>query len=168
MIRDELIFHARPACPAIRNKMAVEIKIYNASDNPLPRYESKSAAGMDIRAFLDAPMVLKPHRVYRVPTGLYIEIPQGYEAQIRARSGLAYKHGITLVNGIGTIDADYRGEIGIIVMNLLEEDFTIHPGERIAQMVIAEVPEVHMTEVKSVDALDSTERGEGGFGHTGR
>ena len=123
---------------------------------------------MDLRAAISDPMVLKPHRVYRVPTGIYIECPIGYEVQIRARSGLSLKHGITLVNGIGTIDADYRGEICVIMMNLLDEEYTIQPGDRIAQMVVAETIHAVLSEVKSHDELQPTQRGAGGFGHSGQ
>ncbi|MBQ3334765.1 MAG: dUTP diphosphatase [Eubacteriaceae bacterium] len=146
----------------------ITLRVYNRSAYPLPAYASQGASGMDLRAAISDPMVLKPHRVYRVPTGLYVECPPGYEIQIRARSGLALKHGITLVNGIGTIDADYRGEICVIMMNLLDEDYTITPGERIAQMVVAETVTATLTEVDTPDALSDTQRGAGGFGHSGR
>ena len=146
----------------------ITLRVYNDSGFPLPAYQSKGASGMDLRAAISDPMVLKPHRVYRVPTGIYIECPIGYEVQIRARSGLSLKHGITLVNGIGTIDADYRGEICVIMMNLLDEEYTIQPGDRIAQMVVAETIHAVLSEVKSHDELQPTQRGAGGFGHSGQ
>ena len=123
------------------------------------------AAGMDLRANLEEPITLKPLERSLVPTGLYIQLPEGYEAQIRPRSGLAIKHGISIVNAPGTIDADYRGEIGVILVNLSNQDFTVNDGERICQMVIAQHARV---EWEPVDALDETERGAGGFGHTGK
>lgn len=130
----------------------------------LPFYETEGSAGMDLRAFIDEPLTLKPGQRMLVPTGLYIELPVGYEAQIRARSGLAIKKGIGLVNGIGTIDSDYRGEIKVILINWGEEDFVIENGDRIAQMVIARYERV---EWKETDDLSETKRGSGGFGHTG-
>ena len=144
------------------------VKIYNASANPLPAFQSAGAAGVDLYADLEKPVELKPHQVYAIPTGLYIELPIGYEAQIRARSGLALKHGITLVNGIGTIDSDYRGEIKIIMMNLIDEPFVIRPGDRVAQMVIAKTILPEFVQVESLETLNTTERGAGGFGHSGR
>lgn len=144
--------------------MAVKVKIVNKSKHALPAYGTVHSAGMDIRANLDAPVVLKPMQRTLVPTGLFIELPEGYEAQIRPRSGLALKKGISIVNSPGTVDADYRGEIGIIVINLSDEDFVIQDGERICQMVVKEYARVEWDEVAS---LDSTERGDGGFGHTG-
>ena len=143
------------------------VKIVNHSSNPLPAFQSAGASGMDICADLKEPLILEPHRVYAVSTGIFMEIPEGYEAQVRARSGLALKHGITLVNGIGTIDSDYRGEIKVILMNLLDEPFTIHPGDRIAQMVIARYCHPEFVQVDHVDDLEETQRGEGGFGHSG-
>ena len=143
----------------------MQIKIVNKSRHPLPEYATVSAAGMDLRANLEEPVVLKPLERTLVPTGIYIQLPEGYEAQIRPRSGLAIKHGIGIVNAPGTIDADYRGEIRVILVNLSNEDFTIQDGERICQMVIAEHARV---EWGPVDSLDETERGAGGFGHTGR
>lgn len=119
---------------------------------------------MDIKAFLREPVTLKPMERRIIPTGLFMEIERGYEVQIRARSGLAVKHGIGLINGIGTIDSDYRGEIGVALINLGREDFTIHSGDRIAQMVVSKLEKV---EIERADSLDSTERGSGGFGHTG-
>lgn len=142
----------------------IKVKIINDSGYPLPAYETPSAAGMDIRAKLDAPLTLGPLERHLVPTGLRIQLPQGYECQIRPRSGLALRHGISLVNTPGTVDADYRGEIGIIVINLSNEPYTITPGERIAQMVIKEY--VHVA-WEPVERIDETVRGDGAFGHTG-
>lgn len=141
------------------------MKIINTSGHELPAYSTESSAGMDVRACLKEPIILAPMQRALVPTGLRIQLPQGYECQIRPRSGLALKHGITLVNTPGTIDADYRGEIGVIMINLSNEPFTINDGERICQMVVTTYS--HTTWVP-VDVLDETERGEGGFGHTGR
>ncbi len=141
------------------------IKIVNKSNNPLPKYESAQAAGMDLRTSIDEPVTLQPLERKLFPTGLFLELPAGYEAQVRPRSGLAMKHGITVLNTPGTIDADYRGEVGVILVNLSGEAFTIEPGERIAQMVIAR-HEQH--EVVEVTELSQTERGAGGFGHSGR
>ena len=141
----------------------MKIRIKSESGR-LPSYESKEAAGMDICAYLDEDMTLQPGERTLVPTGLYIEVPSGYEAQIRARSGLAVRNGIGLVNGIGTIDADYRGEIKVALINWGQEPFVIHDGDRIAQMVIASYEKAELIEVEE---LSETERGEGGFGHTG-
>jgi len=141
------------------------IKIINKSNNALPRYESKAAAGMDIRCNLQEAVTLQPMERRLIPTGLYIELPEGYEAQIRPRSGLALKRGLTVLNTPGTIDADYRGEIGVILINLSGEAQTIEPGERICQMVIARHEQA---ELQEVTVLGETERGEGGFGHSGR
>ncbi len=146
----------------------ITVRVFNSSPYPLPAYQSVGASGVDLRAAIDEDLVLEPHRVYGVPTGIRLELPEGYEAQIRARSGLALKHGITLVNGIGTIDSDYRGEIAVIMMNLLDEAFTIKPGDRIAQMVFMEYQTAAFVEVKSEDDLSKTDRAEGGFGHSGR
>lgn len=143
----------------------MELKIINKSHHPLPSYATELSAGMDIRANLTEPVVLKPLERKLIPTGLYIALPEGYEAQIRPRSGLAIKHGITLLNTPGTIDADYRGEIGVILVNLSSEPFTVNDGERICQMVIASYTQVGW---KQVEVLDETERGAGGFGHTGK
>ena len=141
------------------------MKIRIKSDSGrLPSYESREAAGMDIRAYLKEDMILQPGERSLVPTGLYIEVPSGYEAQIRARSGLAVKKGIGLVNGIGTIDADYRGEIKVALINWGQEPFVVHDGDRIAQMVIAAYTKAELVEVEE---LSETERGTGGFGHTG-
>lgn len=143
----------------------MEIKIINKSHHPLPAYATPLSAGMDIRANLSEPITLQPMERRLIPTGLHIALPQGYEAQMRPRSGLALKHGITLLNTPGTIDADYRGEIGIILINLSTEPFTVNDGERIAQMVIARHKQA---EWLPVEVLDETERGSGGFGHTGK
>lgn len=142
----------------------MKIKIVNKSRHPLPEYATRLAAGMDLRANLDQPITLKPLERSLVPTGLYIQLPEGYEAQIRPRSGLAIKHGISIVNAPGTIDADYRGEIRVILVNLSSQDFIVHDGERVCQMVIAQHARVRW---EQVDVLDETERGSGGFGHTG-
>lgn len=142
----------------------MEIKIINHSKHPLPEYATPQSAGMDLRANIDAPIVLLPFERVLVPTGLHIALPEGYEAQIRPRSGLALKKGITVLNAPGTIDADYRGEIGVILINLSDKDFVIEDGERIAQMVIAKH---ERAEFLPVEVLDETERGEGGYGHTG-
>lgn len=131
----------------------------------MPSYSTSLSAGMDLRADLSEPVTLKPLERQLVPTGLYIELPAGYEAQVRPRSGLAAKHGISIVNSPGTIDADYRGEIKVILVNLSTEDFVIAPGERIAQMVVARHERVEWEEV---EVLEASERGEGGFGSTGR
>ena len=143
----------------------MEIKIVNKSKHQKPAYETELSAGMDLRANIDESIILKPLERTLVKTGLFIELPQGYEAQIRPRSGLAYKKGITVLNSPGTIDADYRGEIGVILVNLSQEDFKIEDGERICQMVIAKHETINW---KQVDVLTETVRGEGGFGHTGK
>lgn len=143
----------------------MNVRIINKSKHPLPAYATPLSAGMDLRANLDKPIVLKPMERCLVPTGLYIALPEGYEAQVRPRSGLALKKGIGVLNAPGTIDADYRGEIGVILVNLSAEDFTVEDGERIAQMVVARHERVEWDET---DSLDATERGAGGFGHTGR
>lgn len=142
----------------------MQIQIVNKSHHKLPQYATALSAGLDIRANLDSPITLKPLGRILVPTGLFIALPQGYEAQIRPRSGLAIKKGITVLNSPGTIDADYRGEICIILVNLSSDDFVIEDGERICQMVIARHEQAVWEEV---EVLDQTERGEGGFGHTG-
>lgn len=143
----------------------MDIKIVNKSNNELPAYSTQLSAGMDLRAFLPFPVVLKPMERKLIPTGLFIEIPAGYEAQIRPRSGLALKKGITVLNSPGTIDADYRGEVGIILINLSNEDFVVESGERICQMIVASHETV---EWNLVEKLEETQRGEGGFGHTGK
>lgn len=142
----------------------MEVRIINRSGNPLPAYKTLHSAGMDLHAQLDAPVTLKPLQRALVPTGLYISLPQGYEAQVRPRSGMAANHGVTVLNTPGTIDADYRGEIKVILVNLSEEDFVIHHGDRIAQMIIARHARAEWI---ITDTLDDTGRGEGGFGSTG-
>lgn len=142
----------------------MKIKIVNRGHQPLPAYATEQSAGMDLRANIDAPIILKPLERKLIPTGLHIALPVGFEAQVRPRSGLALKKGITVLNTPGTIDADYRGEIGVVLINLSNEDFVVEDGERIAQMVIARHEQ---GEFISVDVLDETERGEGGYGHTG-
>ena len=142
----------------------VKIKIINRSHHPLPSYATPGAAGMDIRAFLSEPVTLNPMQRALIPTGLYLQLPHGYEAQMRPRSGLSLKSGITLVNTPGTVDADYRGEVGVIVINLSDTPFVINDGERICQMVINEVPRAIW---EPVEELDRTRRGDGAFGHTG-
>ena len=142
----------------------MKIKVINKSKHKLPEYETPHSAGLDIRANIDEPITLNSLERILVPTGLFIELPVGYEAQIRPRSGLAIKHGISLVNSPGTVDADYRGEIKVIVINLSKDPFVINDGERICQMVIAKHERI---EWENVDELDKTTRGAGGFGHTG-
>lgn len=142
----------------------MKIKIINKSGHKLPHYETLASAGMDLRADLESPIILKPLERAIVPTGLFMELPVGYEAQVRPRSGLAAKRGITVLNAPGTIDADYRGNVGVILVNLSNEDFTVENGERIAQMVIAKH---ERAEWEEVDILSDTDRGEGGFGSTG-
>lgn len=143
----------------------MKIKIVNKSNHPLPHYGTEAAAGVDLRANLETPITLKPLERTLVKTGLFIELPVGYEAQVRPRSGLAYKNGITVLNSPGTIDADYRGEVGVILVNLSNESFVIENGERIAQLVIAKHEQA---EWKLVEELAETERGAGGFGSTGK
>jgi dUTP pyrophosphatase len=143
----------------------MNINIINKSEHPLPQYETAHAAGMDMRAFIEEEIVIKPMQRMLVPTGLHIELPVGYEAQIRPRSGLAYKHGISIVNSPGTIDADYRGEIKVLLINFSDTDFVINNGDRIAQMVVAKHETVIWT---AAEALNNTARGEGGYGHTGK
>lgn len=142
----------------------IKVEVINKSGNALPQYATALSAGLDIRADLEEPIVLQPLERIAVPTGLYIALPEGYEAQMRPRSGLALKHGITLLNTPGTIDADYRGEIKVILANLSNKPFTIESGERICQMVVAKHEQV---EWELVEYLEETERGAGGFGHTG-
>ncbi len=144
------------------------IRIYNKSNNPLPAYASASAAGMDLRADLAEPVVLQPLERKLIPTGLFMELPADCEAQVRPRSGLALKHGITVLNSPGTIDADYRGEVCVILVNLSNEPFSVNPGERIAQMVIATFRQETLQEVAALEDLSDTERGAGGFGHSGK
>lgn len=143
----------------------MNIKIVNTSKHQLPAYETEASAGMDLRAELNELIILKPLERSLIPTGLYIELPLGYEAQIRPRSGLAFKHGITVLNSPGTIDADYRGEIKVILVNLSNADYVINDGERIAQMIISKHAKISWT---TVEILEETSRGEGGFGHTGK
>ncbi len=142
----------------------IKIKVVNRGHQQLPAYATSQSAGMDLRANLDAPVTLHPLERRLIPTGLHIALPEGYEAQVRPRSGLALKHGLTVLNTPGTIDADYRGEIGVVLINLSQEDFTINDGERIAQMVIARHDQGDFV---LVEELDETERGSGGYGHTG-
>ena len=142
----------------------MEIKVINKSNNPLPTYSTEYSSGLDLRANLDNDLVIKPLQRVLVPTGLFIELTEGYEAQIRPRSGLAIKYGITVLNTPGTIDTDYRGEIKIILINLSNEDFTIHHGDKIAQMVLAKFEKA---DLKIVDTLSETVRSDGGFGHSG-
>ena len=143
----------------------MKIKIINRSKHELPAYATPAAAGMDLRANLGEPVVLKPLERTLVPTGLFVELPVGYEAQIRPRSGLAFKNGLTVLNSPGTIDADYRGELKVILVNLSNDAFTINDGERVAQMVIAKHEQAEWTEVEQ---LEESRRGEGGFGSTGK
>ena len=143
----------------------VRVHIINRSANPLPAYATAGSAGMDLRAELPAPLELKPMERQLVPTGLFIELPRGFEAQVRPRSGLAIQHGITCLNTPGTIDSDYRGEVKVILVNLSTEPHTIQPGDRIAQLVISRVEQA---ELVPVDILNDTDRGAGGFGHTGK
>lgn len=142
----------------------MQVKVINKSKNELPAYQTQSAAGLDLRADLEKPIRLKPMERILVPTGLFMEIPEGYEAQIRPRSGLAFKHGITVLNSPGTIDADYRGEIKILLVNLSDEAFLIESGERVAQMVIAKHEQIDW---ELVESLEDSERSAGGFGSTG-
>lgn len=143
----------------------MEVKIINKSGNPLPKYETACSAGMDLRAFIEQPVTLAPLERAMVPTGLFMEIPEGYEGQVRPRSGMAAKHGITVLNTPGTIDADYRGEIKIILVNLSNEPFVINNGDRVAQMIFARCEQATLVEVNEIT---ETERGAGGFGHTGK
>jgi dUTP pyrophosphatase len=143
----------------------VEIKIINSSDNPNPEYATSGSAGLDLRAWLPELVTLQPLERKMIPTGLFLEIPEGYEVQVRPRSGMAIKHGITCLNSPGTVDSDYRGEIKIILINLSSESHTINSGDRIAQMIVAKVEKAFL---KPVEQLESTARGEGGFGHTGK
>ena len=142
----------------------MKVNIVNRSKHPLPEYKTEHSAGMDLRANIDADIILKPLERKLVPTGLFIELPVGYEAQIRPRSGLAIKHGISVLNTPGTIDADYRGEIGVILVNLSNEEYCIKDGERICQMIISKYETIDLIKV---DVLNETVRGVGGFGHTG-
>jgi len=143
----------------------IKVKVINRSAWPLPQYETLLAAGMDVKANLDAPLVLRPLQRAMVPTGLFVEIPEGYEIQVRPRSGLAAKHGISVLNTPGTIDADYRGEIKVILVNLSDSDFEVVPGERVAQIILAHH---ERTEWIETEELSTTDRGTGGFGSTGK
>ena len=142
----------------------IVLSIINKSNNPLPKYQTKQSAGLDLCAFLDEELILKPMDRKLIGTGLFIALPEGFEAMIRPRSGMAFKHGITVINSPGTIDADYRGEIKIALVNLSQENFTIKNGDRVAQMVVNKYEQVSFN---LTDSLDDTERGEGGYGHTG-
>ena len=142
----------------------MKVRVINKGHQPLPAYATPQSAGMDLRANLENPVVLQPMERRLIPTGLYIALPEGAEAQVRPRSGLALKHGITVLNSPGTIDADYRGEVGVLLINLSQEPFTVNDGERIAQMVIARHEQA---DFELVEELDQTERGAGGYGHTG-
>lgn len=144
--------------------MRLSVKVINKSNNSLPGYETVNSSGLDLKAFIEKDIVLKPLERAMVPTGLFISIPQGFEAQVRPRSGLAAKHGLTVLNTPGTIDADYRGEIKVILVNLSNNEFVIKSGERICQLVFGKVEQIDW---EQVDILDETERGSGGFGHTG-
>ena len=143
----------------------VEIKIINSSGNPIPEYATAGSAGLDLRAWLPEPVTLQPMERKMIPTGLFFEIPEGHEVQVRPRSGMAIKHGITCLNSPGTVDSDYRGEIKIILINLSSESHTINSGDRIAQMIVAKVEKAFL---QSAEQLESTRRGAGGFGHTGK
>ncbi|MBO6187404.1 MAG: dUTP diphosphatase [Prevotella sp.] len=142
----------------------IKVKVVNRGHQQLPAYATTQSAGMDLRANLSEPVTLRPMERRLIPTGLHIALPEGFEAQVRPRSGLALKHGLTVLNTPGTIDADYRGEIGVVLVNLSQEDFTVNDGERIAQLVIARYEQAELT---AVEVLDETARGEGGYGHTG-
>lgn len=142
----------------------MKVKVVNKSNLSLPEYKTHGSAGMDLRASLEAPLVLKPLTRELIPTGLFLSIPEGYEGQIRGRSGLAINNGISLANGIGTIDSDYRGEVKVILINLGNEDFVVNNGDRIAQLVLTKYESI---EFEAVEDLDDTNRGDGGFGHTG-
>ncbi|PRY53634.1 dUTP pyrophosphatase [Arcticibacter pallidicorallinus] len=144
--------------------MNMNVKVINKSNNALPAYETALSAGMDIRAFITEDIILKPFQRLLIPSGLFIELPKGCEAQIRPRSGLALKHGITVLNSPGTIDADYRGEIKILLINLSDTDFRIQSGDRIAQMIIAKHEQISW---EAAESLNETSRGTGGYGHTG-
>ena len=144
----------------------MKVRIINQSNNPLPAYETSNSAGMDLRAYRpEGPVILQPMQRFLVPTGLYMEIPEGYEGQVRPRSGLAIKNGITVLNTPGTIDADYRGQVCVILINLSDQPFTINSGDRIAQIIFARCEQADILEVET---LSETERGAGGFGHTGK
>ncbi len=145
----------------------INVKVYNESGNSLPQYETIGAAGLDVRAFISEPITIAAGHRALIPTGLYVEIPWGYEIQVRPRSGLALKKGVTVLNTPGTIDSDYRNGIGVILANFGNEGFVVNPGDRIAQLVLNEVPQINWVPVESKDDLSSTDRGLGGFGSTG-
>lgn len=140
------------------------VKVINKSNNPLPKYATEGSAGLDVHAFLEEPIVLKPLERRIISTGLYLEIPKGYEIQVRARSGMSIKHGITLINAVGTIDSDYRGELGIPLINLSNEDYEIKNGDKVAQIILAKYEHL---EFSLEESLEETDRNDGGFGHTG-
>lgn len=144
----------------------INVKVYNESGNSLPQYETIGAAGLDVRAFISEPITIAAGHRALIPTGLYVEIPGGYEIQVRPRSGLALKKGVTVLNTPGTIDSDYRNGIGVILANFGNEGFVVNPGDRIAQLVLNEVPQINWVPVESKDDLSSTDRGLGGFGST--
>ena len=146
----------------------MKIKIVNRSKHPLPVYATEGASGMDLRADLDEDLAIAPFERIKVPTGLYLELPEGIEGQVRARSGLSFKKGITLINAVGTVDSDYRGEITVPLVNLSQDTVVIQDGERIAQLVLARYEKADLIEVEELEELDKTARGKGGFGHTGR
>lgn len=146
----------------------IDVKVYNSSNNPLPAYETLGAAGMDVRAAIDNRVEILAGCRAVIPTGLYVEIPHGYEIQVRPRSGLALKKGITVLNTPGTIDSDYRNQIGVILINTSNEEFYVEPGDRIAQIVLHQVPQINWVPVDSQEALSSTDRGLNGFGSTGK
>lgn len=149
------------------NSKMNRVKIYSKSGE-LPRYETENSAGLDLRALLDEPMIIKPMERVLIPTGIFLEIPNGFEGQVRARSGLSIKHGLTMVNGVGTVDSDYRGELKVPMINLGSDEFKVESGDRIAQIVFAKYETVSFEAVSSTEELEKTERGAGGFGHTGR
>lgn len=143
------------------------VKIYSKSGE-IPKYETENSAGLDLRALLDKPMIIKPMERVLIPTGIFLEIPNGFEGQVRARSGLSIKYGLTMVNGVGTVDSDYRGELKVPMINLGSEEFKVESGDRIAQIVFARYEAINFESVSSTEDLEKTERGTGGFGHTGR
>lgn len=143
------------------------VKIFSKSGE-IPKYETENSAGLDLRALLDEPLTIKPMERVLIPTGIFLEIPNGFEGQVRARSGLSIKYGLTMVNGVGTVDADYRGELKVPMINLGSEDFIVKSGDRIAQIIFARYESVKFEPVDSVESLEKTKRGAGGFGHTGR
>lgn len=152
----------------INIKNMIDVKVYNSSNYPLPEYETLGAAGMDVRAAIDSRIQIWAGCRAVIPTGLYVEIPEGYEIQVRPRSGLALKKGVTVLNTPGTIDSDYRNQIGVILINTSNEEFYVEPGDRIAQIVLNQVPKINWVPVDSQEALSSTDRGLGGFGSTGK